>query len=65
MARRVLSLYGRMARQQLPVALCRTKKELGGAMVLKARDMNYAVYPVGQHPALTSGNVAKIRPTGT
>ena len=39
-------------------------KELGGILVLEARDMNHAVQLIGQHPALTYGNIFEIRPAG-
>ena len=39
-----------------------TKEQLGGILVLEARDMNHAVQLIGQHPALTYGNVFEIRP---
>ena len=39
-----------------------TKEQLGGILVLEARDMNHAVQLIGQHPALKYGNVFEIRP---
>ena len=39
-----------------------TKEQLGGILVLEARDMNHAVQLTGQHPALTYGNIFEIRP---
>ncbi len=39
-----------------------TKEQLGGLLVLEARDMNHAVQLIGQHPALTYGNIFEIRP---
>jgi hypothetical protein len=39
-----------------------TKEQLGGILVLEARDMNHAVQLIGQHPSLTYGNVWEIRP---
>ena len=39
-----------------------TKEQLGGIIVLEARDMNQAVQLIGQHPALTYGNIFEIRP---
>jgi len=39
-----------------------TKEQLGGILVLEARDMNHAVQLIGQHPALTYGNLFEIRP---
>jgi len=41
-----------------------TKEQLGGILVLEARDMNNAVQLMAQHPALTYGNVFEIRPAG-
>ena len=40
-----------------------TKEQLGGILVLEARDMNHAVQLMSQHPALTYGNIWEIRPT--
>jgi hypothetical protein len=39
-----------------------TKEQLGGLLVLEARDMNHAVQLMSQHPALTYGNIFEIRP---
>ena len=41
-----------------------TKEQVGGILVLEARDMNHAVQLMGQHPALTFGTTWEIRPTG-
>jgi hypothetical protein len=41
-----------------------TKEQLGGILVLEARDMNHAVQLIGQHPALKYGNSFEIRPVG-
>jgi hypothetical protein len=41
-----------------------TKEQLGGILVLEARDMNHAVQLIGRHPALTYGNIFEIRPAG-
>jgi hypothetical protein len=41
-----------------------TKEQLGGILVLEARDMNHAVQLISQHPALTFGNIFEIRPAG-
>ena len=41
-----------------------TKEQLGGILVLEARDMNHAVQLISQHPALTYGNSFEIRPVG-
>jgi len=39
-----------------------TKEQLGGILILEARDMNHVVQLIGQHPALTYGNIFEIRP---
>ena len=39
-----------------------TKEQLGGILVLEARDMNHAVQLMSQHPALKYGNIFEIRP---
>ncbi|HSY69108.1 MAG TPA: YciI family protein [Edaphobacter sp.] len=41
-----------------------TKEQLGGILVLEARDMNHAVQLMAQHPAMTYGNIFEIRPAG-
>ena len=41
-----------------------TKEQLGGILILEARDMNHAVQLMAQHPALTYGNVFEVRPAG-
>ena len=41
-----------------------TKEQLGGILVLEARDMNQAVQLIGQHPSLTYGNIWEVRPAG-
>jgi hypothetical protein len=41
-----------------------TKEQLGGILVLEARDMNHAVQLMSQHPALKYGNLFEIRPAG-
>jgi len=41
-----------------------TKEQLGGILVLEARDMNHAVQLMTQHPALNYGNLFEIRPAG-
>ena len=58
-----LTLYwknGKVATTDGPYA--ETKEQLGGILVLEARDMNHAVQLIGQHPALKYGNVFEIRP---
>jgi len=41
-----------------------TKEQLGGILVLEARDMNHAVQLITQHPAVKYGSIFEIRPTG-
>lgn len=41
-----------------------TKEQLGGFVVLEARDMNHAVQLISQHPSLNYGNIWEIRPVG-
>jgi hypothetical protein len=53
---------GKLATTDGPYA--ETKEQLGGILVLEARDMNHAVALIGQHPALTYGNTFEIRPVG-
>jgi hypothetical protein len=60
-----LTLYwknGKVATMDAPYA--ETKEQLGGILVLEARDMNHAVQLIGQHPVLTYGNIFEIRPAG-
>jgi hypothetical protein len=40
-----------------------TKEQLGGILVLEARDMNHAVQLIAEHPALRYGSIFEIRPT--
>ena len=53
---------GKVATTDGPFA--ETKEQLGGILVLEARDMNHAVQLMGQHPAMTYGNTFEIRPVG-
>ena len=39
-----------------------TKEQLGGILIIEARDMNHAVQLMAQHPALKAGSVFEIRP---
>jgi hypothetical protein len=58
-----LTLYwknGKVATTDGPYA--ETKEQLGGILVLEARDLNHAVQLMAQHPALKYGNVFEIRP---
>jgi hypothetical protein len=60
-----LTLYGKngkVATTDGPYA--ETKEQLGGILVLEARDMNHAVQLMSQHPALTFGTIFEIRPAG-
>jgi len=41
-----------------------TKEQLGGILVLEARDMNDAIQLMAQHPAVKYGSIFEIRPTG-
>lgn len=58
-----LTLYwknGKVATTDGPYA--ETKEQLGGILVLEARDMNHAVQLISQHPALKYGSIFEIRP---
>jgi len=60
-----LTLYwknGKVATTDGPYA--ETKEQLGGILVLEARDINHAVQLMAQHPAMTYGNIFEIRPAG-
>ena len=60
-----MTLYGKngkVATTDGPYA--ETKEQLGGILVLEARDMNHAVQLMSQHPALKYGNIFEIRPAG-
>ena len=64
-AETALTLYwknGKVATTDGPYA--ETKEQLGGILVLEARDMNHAVQLMSQHPALTYGNIFEVRPVG-
>jgi hypothetical protein len=41
-----------------------TKEQLGGILILEARDMNHAVQLMTQHPALKYGSIFEVRPAG-
>ncbi|HTZ83385.1 MAG TPA: YciI family protein [Candidatus Acidoferrales bacterium] len=41
-----------------------TKEQLGGILILEARDMNHAVQLMSQHPAVKFGSIFEIRPAG-
>jgi hypothetical protein len=51
---------GKVATTDGPYA--ETKEQLGGILVLEARDMNHALRLMAQHPALKYGNIFEIRP---
>ena len=53
---------GKVATTDGPYA--ETKEQLGGLLILEARDMNQAVQLMAQHPAMTYGNIFEIRPAG-
>jgi hypothetical protein len=53
---------GKVATTDGPYA--ETKEQLGGILVLEARDMNHAIQLMSQHPALKYGTLFEIRPTG-
>ena len=58
-----LTLYwkdGKVATTDGPYA--ETKEQLGGILVLEARDMNHALQLMSQHPALKYGSLFEIRP---
>ena len=39
-----------------------TKEQIGGILILEARDLNHAVQLMAQHPALKYGSIFEIRP---
>ena len=53
---------GKIATTDGPYA--ETKEQLGGILVLEARDMNHAHQLISQHPALEYGTIFEIRPAG-
>jgi len=58
-----MTLYwknGKVATTDGPYA--ETKEQLGGILVLEARDMNHAQQLMAQHPALKYGSIFEIRP---
>lgn len=64
-AETALTLYwknGKVATTDGPYA--ETKEQLGGLLILEARDMNHAVQLMSQHPAMRYGNIFEIRPAG-
>jgi hypothetical protein len=64
-AETALTLYwknGKVATTDGPYT--ETKEQLGGILILEARDMNQAVQLMSQHPAVKYGSIFEIRPTG-
>ena len=64
-AETALTLYwknGKVATTDGPYA--ETKEQLGGILVLEARDMNHALQLMTQHPGLKYGSIFEIRPAG-
>ena len=53
---------GKVATTDGPYA--ETKEQIGGILVLEARDMNHAQQLMAQHPALKFGSIFEIRPAG-
>lgn len=53
---------GKVASTDGPYA--ETKEQLGGILILEARDMEHAVQLMEQHPALKYGSIFEIRPAG-
>jgi hypothetical protein len=53
---------GKVATTDGPYA--ETKEQLGGILVLEARDMNHALQLIAQHPAVKYGSIFEIRPVG-
>ena len=51
---------GKVATTDGPYA--ETKEQLGGILIIEARDMNHAAQLMAQHPALEYGSVFEIRP---
>ena len=41
-----------------------TKEQMGGILVLEARDLNHAIQLISQHPAVRYGTPFEIRPAG-
>lgn len=63
-AENALTLYwknGQVATTDGPYA--ETKEQLGGMIVLEARDMNHAIALMSRHPSVKYGSRWEIRPT--
>jgi hypothetical protein len=56
------SKNGKLAITDGPYA--ETKEQLGGILILEARDMDHATQLMSRHPALAYGNTFEIRPAG-
>lgn len=39
-----------------------TKEQLGGLLVIKARDLNHAIHLMSKHPSIRMGGLFEIRP---
>ena len=61
-ARTVSWTKGKVATTDGPYA--ETKEQIGGILVLEARDMDHAVQLMEQHPAVKYGSIFEIRPVG-
>ena len=64
-AETALTLYGKdgkVATTDGPYT--ETKEQLGGILILEARDMNHAIQLMSNHPAVKYGSIFDIRPTG-
>lgn len=62
-AESALTVYwknGKVATTDGPYA--ETKEQLGGILILEARDMNHAAQLMSQHPAIQFGSTFEIRP---
>jgi hypothetical protein len=62
-AETALTVYwknGKVATTDGPYA--ETKEQIGGILILEARDMNHAVQLMAQHPAIEYGSIFEIRP---
>jgi hypothetical protein len=53
---------GKVATTDGPYA--ETKEQIGGILILEARDINHAQQLMAQHPALKFGSIFEIRPAG-
>lgn len=53
---------GKVATTDGPYA--ETKEQLGGILMLEARDMNHAHQLMSKHPSLKYGSIFEIRPAG-